>query len=220
VREGGLGRRRPSDFGHVERYPLTAVQAVTVAYVERTLSLPLYHVHYDQGEEGACVGFSCSWMMSIQNRKRYAPHWLYEEAQKVDEWDDTPPMEGTSVRAAFDILRRVGHRRMWGRYMQPTFLAHGIASNRWARTVDEIRTSIADGTSGVLGINWYQNFDTPLGRVEGGHAICYHRASDRRQAIGLVNTWGMRYPVVWIPYEVVQRLIDEDGEAGVIVDRA
>jgi hypothetical protein len=50
---------------------------------------------YDQGTEGACVGFSCSRMMSLLNRARYAGRWLYREAQIVDEWAETPPEEGT-----------------------------------------------------------------------------------------------------------------------------
>jgi hypothetical protein len=43
--------------------------------------------------------------------------------------------------------------------------------------------------------------------------------SDRRQAVRLVNTWGLSYPYVWIPYRVVDRLIDEDGEAALVTDR-
>ncbi|HXI13454.1 MAG TPA: hypothetical protein VNM92_12550, partial [Thermoanaerobaculia bacterium] len=177
-------------------------------------------------------GYACSWMMSILNRKRYAAQWLYREAQLIDEWPDTPPGEGTSVRAAFDILRTIGHRPMWGPVMRPQFLSAGIESNRWARTVDELRTTIAQGVPGVLGINWYASFDTPekhngewwigrgpLGRMRGGHGIAYCAASDRREALQLPNSWGERYPDVWIPYDVVQRLINEDGEAGVIVDR-
>jgi hypothetical protein len=83
----------------------------------------------------------------------------------------------------------------------------------------------------VLGCNWYENFDSPvsryehwvgdgpLGRIRGGHAICIYRASDRRQAVRMVNSWGRRYPLVWMRYELVQRLLDEDGEATLAVDR-
>jgi hypothetical protein len=114
-------------------------------------------------------------------------------------------------------------------------LVHGIAENRWAKTVDEIRTCIAEGMPVVLGIDWMSNFDTPvnkrsgwwigegdLGRVRGGHAICCYAASDRRQAVRLVNSWGMAYPLVWMGYDTLQKLLDGiswPGEATVITDR-
>lgn len=243
---GGLGRRIPSDFEHTRKYPLRLLTPQTVERVERTIplwpsgaDLPL-RVFYNQGQEGACTGFSASWLMTMLNRRKYAARWLYQEAQKIDEWDDTPPAEGSSVRAVFDVLRERGHRRSWAGLMLPVSLNDGIAANRWSTTVDEMRTSIALSTPGVLGINWYQNFETPvrhngdywiginpfngtplteLGRVRGGHAIVFRGASDQRQAILLTNSWGASYPDVYVPYAVIQRLIDESGECGIVTDR-
>ena len=230
-----LGRRIPTDWRHVERYPYAAVAPQTIDSVERELSLPRYRVQYDQQREGACVGFSSSWMMSILNRRFYDARWLWNRAKEVDEWPETNPGDnnGTSVRAAMDILRTEGHRRIYNGSTEPVSLAEGIAENRWAAKVDEIRTSIASGTPAVLGVNWYTNFDSPvqrgsdgywigeglLGSVRGGHAICVFGASDRRQAVRLVNSWGERYPLIWMPYAVLQRLIDEDGEATLATDR-
>ena len=242
-----FGRRVPQDWKHVERYPLRALMpAQPVEIAERTLSLPNYRTQYDQGTEGACVGYSCSWMMSILNRQMYDARRLYREAQGIDEWYDTPPEEGTSVRAAMDILRTRGHWRVVrGRFAQDPAMSEGIVENRWAKSIDEIRTAIHSGVPVVFGVNWYASFSQPqflrpipetasdtydrqewwigrspvMGRIEGGHAICAYRVSDRRQAIGLVNTWGIRYPRVWIPYTVVERLLWEDGEAGIPVDR-
>jgi hypothetical protein len=240
---GGLGRRVPVDFNHVSLFPMRLIAPVTVPQVERTLTVsrvPQFRSWYDQGVEGACCGFAASWMMTLLNDSRYAARWLYQQAQLIDYWPDTPPAEGTSVRHTFDILRDRGHRRMWGSFIQPEFLANGIAANRWATDVDELRTSIALRIPGVLGINWYQNFDVPvqhhdewwigldpatgkphteLGKIRGGHAICYRGASDMRQAFRLIQSWGTAYPDVWIPYEVVQRLIREDGEVGLVTDR-
>jgi hypothetical protein len=99
--------------------------------------------------------------------------------------------------------------------------------------VDEIRTAIASGNPVTLGINWYVEMDDPvkvgsdwwiakdkkLTTIRGGHAICCYGASDRRQAFKLVNSWGLAFPTVWIPYEVVQRLINEEGEGCLISDR-
>ena len=69
---------------------------------------------YDQGKEGACVGFACSRMMSLLNRRRYEAPWLYREAQRVDDWPGED-YSGTSVRAALDVLRSRGHRRVANR---------------------------------------------------------------------------------------------------------
>ena len=63
---------------------------------------------YNQGSEGACVGFGISRLASQLNRKLYDGFWLYHEAQKIDEWPGED-YDGTSVRAGLDILRKRGH---------------------------------------------------------------------------------------------------------------
>lgn len=231
----GLGRK-PSE----KAFPrlLSAPQAVAVT-VNRRLDLPYqYRERYDQGSEGACVGFAWSWAMSILNRRFYAARKLYLEAQFHDPWPDTPPEEGTSVYAGGYVLQTQGHWRYARGVTWPIALFEGIASMRTARTVDEMRIAIASGVPVVLGINWYTNFDWPqwgdfgagghrwwigrsidLGMIRGGHAICCFGARDDIEAFSLVNSWGHDYPVVNIPYATVQRLIDEDGEAIVPVDR-
>lgn len=233
-----LGRREPADWNHVVKYPvlLGATQSTTV---ERILDVNhAWRVRYDQKAEGACVGFSSSYAMSILNRQFYDARWLYRQAQLIDDWEETPPEEGTSVRAGMDVLRKIGHKRIWGTKTFEPDPKHGIAANRWARTVDELRACIAAGTPVVLGVNWYSNFMRPgqkvvrqgsypewwigvgsMGRVVGGHAICCFGASDKRQAFRLVNSWGTHYPIVWIPYDTVDRLLNEHGEATIITDK-
>jgi hypothetical protein len=257
--EQPLGRRVPRDFDHISRYPLRAVQPHIANQVERKLDINTnWRRLYDQGAEGACVGFASSLMMSILNRHFYDAAWLYGMAQRADEWPETPPEEGTSVRAGMDVLRVVGHRRRLAStahngsavsYVPD--LQHGILENRWATSVDQLRTCIANGTPAVLGCNWYANFDEPevqtrwfglrraewwigraerWGRLRGGHAICVYAASDSREAFGLCNSWGLEqydragdivsgYPLVWIPYDGMQRLINEYGEATIVTDR-
>jgi hypothetical protein len=233
---GGLGRRPPSDLRHEALYPLRAALPETVETVERVLKLDYdYRPKYDQGAEGACVGFACSWAMSFLNRRFYDARWLYKTAQIIDEWAGED-YSGTSVRAGMDVLRETGHRRIIGDRTLPIQPTHGIQSNYWANTVDEVRTAIAAGVPVVLGIDWMSAFDRPekrsngetwigradLGRVRGGHAICCYGASDRRQAVKLVNSWGERYPLAWMPYTTLQRLLDGiqwPGEAAVIIDR-
>jgi hypothetical protein len=246
----GFGRRIPEDWEHVEGYPLEALledvaHPLTEApsHVEKSLGLPPYWKTWDQGREGACVGFGTSAMMGVTNTRqsrmegkprqhKYEPRWLYKQAQLVDEWNVTPPQEGTSVRAGCDILRTRGHRRMRYGKVYPEDTAHGISANRWAVNVDEMRSAIFANMAISIGVNWYSNFDSPvlvdgerwvgqssLGRIRGGHCVCVYRMSDRRGAFKIMNSWGAGYAPIWMPYATMQRLLNEDGEAAVITDR-
>lgn len=225
-----LGRVVPPDWEHVEKYPYRAT--LRAASVERTLPLPYqYRPHYDQGVEGACVAFGISWMMSILNRRKYNPWPLYDMATQNDGLSDTPP--GTTSRAGFEVALHHGlwvvHRKVSATLSDP---AHGIAEYRWATNVDDIRRAIQAGNPVGFGTNWYSNFDRPekvgnaywigrgdLGWVRGGHFYCGFKASDKREAFGLVNSWGTAYPIVWMPYQTVERLLREEGECGLVTDK-
>jgi hypothetical protein len=229
--EGPLGRQVPPDWEHVEKYPLLGVRVIGA--VERVLlSRPTYWARYDQGQEGACVGFGSSRAMSTLNREFYDAFWLYHEAQKSD--GEPLPHEGTYVRCAMDVLRLEGHVCVKSGKDQPLDPLDGILANRWATQIDDVRTCVATGTPVVTGINWYTAFDSPkpysgdnwvartgpLGTIRGGHCVCIVGASDARQAVGFVNSWGKNYPfLTWMPYTVLERLIGEQGEVTVITDR-
>lgn len=245
-----LDRLVPSDWKHVERHPMLAHAGLATILAtqpqEVLLNIPRqYRDEYDQGSEGACVGYSQSWMMSILNRLCYDAYRLYATAQGIDEWISTPPAEGTSLRAGFDVLRTIGHWRVRAGVTRAPMLVEGIVSNTWARQVDDIRAALASGTPVNFGINWYRQFSNPKegprygdrptsqrreyiigpsgedwGPVDGGHAITCVGFSDKRQAFALCNTWGYTYPfIVWLPYASFARLIGEDGEAGIVADR-
>ena len=92
---------------------------------------------YDQGEEGACVGFGISRLASNLNRKRYDARWLYHEAQKVDEWPGES-YDGTSVKAGLDILRTRGHRVVSQGSTKSESVKEGISANRWATSIDDV----------------------------------------------------------------------------------
>jgi hypothetical protein len=234
-----LGRLVPPDFEHIDKYGYGKILAATVTQnVERSLPLPRYREKYLQGTANACVGFSLSWMMSILNRRSYDARWLWLRAKQVDGWtgnDGPDDNNGTYLRSGLDVLRDEGHRRLFrGKTLDPD-MNEGIKANRWAVDVDEIRTAIAGGTPVVLGINWYDTFFAPTqhagrhwigrgspstwgGRPKLGHAICAYGASDRYQALKLVNTWAS-WPPVYLPYEAMTQLLSEDGEAAVVTDR-
>lgn len=244
-----LDRRPPPNYNHVAKYPARrGLTTTTVANVERALMPPSpqkYRVYYDQGSEGACVGFGESITMSILNRKLYDPWWLYREAQIVDPWPETPPEEGTDLASGFDVLRTRGHRRMYAHISRPVEIEEGIVSvNRWTTNIDEDRSAIAEGIPVVDGIAWFEGFDRrnlverrvkvqgrekveywvqepdKWGRLRGYHCICRPIASDLRQAFGWLNSWGMEYPwPVWVSYESRAKLQQVDGESAIVTDR-
>jgi hypothetical protein len=116
--------------------------------------------YYDQGEEGACVGFMASRIATWANRRRYDAFWLYHEAQKIDEWPGED-YEGTSLRAGFDILRERGHRWVFGKTSHEEVLSEGILENRWTTSVDDILACIKDdGKRGyvVLCNSWGRHY--------------------------------------------------------------
>jgi hypothetical protein len=224
-----LGRRAPTDFEHVDKYPLTAttrpVKPVPVAigvnwydnfddpqqdhhgswWVGRgelgsvrgghcvcllpakTIDPPAWRAFYNQGSEGACVGFGCSRMMGLLNRVRYDSFWLYHEARKVDEWPGED-YDGTSVRAALDVLRTQGHVRVGAKGKRlPPSVAEGISANRWATSVDD-----------VLKVLGYPDKDY----------------------VEFANSWGLDYPRrTRMPASVLERLLNENGEFGLVTDR-
>jgi hypothetical protein len=237
-----FGRREPHNWRHVERYPLSALaeeerpKAVPVViginwYSSfqksklskhsdgtvwiRNISGAILGGHavcikpqklsdpetwwrfYNQGSEGACVGFACSRMMSLLNRGKYDAPWLYYQAQKIDYWpggsypgweQDGSYYEGTAIQSACDVLRRQGHKTPT---MDDPGLGHGIKTNRWAQTVDEILQVLA----------------SPKFEKAGG--------------VPILNSWGDWYPhVVWMPLDVLDTLLyQQGGEAVVVTDR-
>jgi hypothetical protein len=92
---------------------------------------------YDQGTEGACVGFGISRLTSQLNRKLYDGFWLYREAKKVDQRPGED-YEGTWVRAGLDVLRTRGHCVVADGETRPEARAEGIKANRWARSIDDV----------------------------------------------------------------------------------
>lgn len=232
-----LGRRTPPDWKHVERYPLRALTAaarptiVPVSFGTNWYSgmdepqkvgnryfigrsgnlgsirgghcyclkppavtdLIAWWAFYDQGAEGACVGFGESRMMTLLNRKRYDAQRLYLRAQEVDEFADTPPGEGTSVRAGLDVLKDEGgivyNARLKSDVTYMPVKAEGISAFRWATTWDEVRAT--------LGV------------------------ADNYNAVPFLNSWGRSgFPhITWMTDELGERLLSEEGEAGLITDR-
>ena len=139
---------------------------------------------YNQGREGACVGFGSSRMKSLLDRTRYDALELYHATQQLGGYVG---QEGAYVRDAMEVLRTRGALRPGKTQIQPT---SRISAYRWTTSVEDILSTL----------------DMPI-------AI-------RLGAVPFLNSWGdADYPhITWMPGEVLNRLLTEDGEAAIVTD--
>ena len=157
---------------------------------------------YNQGAEGACVGFGWSRCMTMINGGSiYAPRWLWDRSKELDQWDETNPGDnnGTSVRAAGGVLRESGHVSWQDAYGDDDHTeragyeperSEGIQRFRWARSVDDV------------------------------HEVLGNERADELGAVPFLNSWGRGYPHrTWMPDDVLERLMNEEGEIAVPTDR-
>jgi hypothetical protein len=229
-----LGRREPTDWEHVEKYPLTLptvpAEATPVTlginwyanfdepfYTDRHWRIGkgdlgalrgghcicakpqtmkdsrMWWRFYDQGEEGACVGFAISRSLSLMNRERYDGEWNYKQAQLIDDWEGED-YSGTSVRAGLEVIQTQGPCRVYSGQKKEPDPVRGISAYRWATSVEMVIAALAHRGNRIM--------------------------MDKYQAIPFLNSWGEHYPqIVWLPYKVLDRLLDESGEAAIITDR-
>jgi hypothetical protein len=139
---------------------------------------------------GSCTGHSSARALSLMNRMRYDAEWIYEQAQAIDEWDDTPPEEGSSVRAAMDVLRDLGAKRIFRGKTGEADLVHGIAANRWATTIEDVIACLG-----------------------------YPPGTELLPILNSWGPDGYPH-ITYIPAETMSRLLFEmDGEATIITDR-
>lgn len=158
---------------------------------------------YDQGQEGACVGFGSSRAMSQLNRERYFARWLWDEAKAADEFPDTNPGDdnGTTVRSALGVLKKQGHV-LWESKYKALDDEPSDAAKR-----DKLK---GDPKQGIAAYRWITSMDDLL------HVLGF----DGLEYVEVVNSWGRSYPhVTRFPLSVIERLWKEDGELGVVTDR-
>jgi hypothetical protein len=160
------------------------------------------YLFYNQGSEGACVGFGWSRCMTLLNdNQTYVARWLWDRAKETDEWPETQPGDnnGTSVRAAAEILVKSGHVDWDKKYEHDDFRARAKYT--------------ADVTDGIKVFRWAKD-------VADVHAALGNSRADELGAVPILNSWGEGYPHrVWMPDDVLARLITEEGEVAIPTDR-
>lgn len=208
----GLGRREfvydPGDEKHLMR-------ALVAEEAPRPVPYAYYHgsMFLNQGGTSQCVEYS--WHHYVQTGKirprvRH-PYWPlgepYRQMQDVDEWEGND-YDGTSVRAGAKIMQQMGY----------------IGEYRWAWDLETVVDAVTRVGPVVMGTNWYRSMFVPdsqgvvqaAGPIDGGHAWLIDGASRKRGLARAKNSWGTEWGKrgrFWIPFEVLERLIREDGEA-------
>ena len=139
--------------------------------------------------------------MSLLNQELYAARWLWDRAKESDEWSETQPCDdnGTSVRAAGDVLSGPGHVDWESDYDDDNCeerrgytpaADNGIARFRSAQSVEEVHTVLANDKA------------------------------DRLGAVPFLNSWGRGYPHrTWMPDDVLDQLMKQQGEVAIPTDR-
>ncbi|MBA3841037.1 MAG: hypothetical protein H0X39_00180 [Actinobacteria bacterium] len=232
-----LGRVAPDDSWHLQLHAFSA--GPPPDHVEVQIKRPTLD-QYDQGNTPHCVAYATSKVMNHFNQFAFDAEWLYARAKEVD---GMPGVDGTNARAACDVLRSKGHwRRIKGKNTKTgPDKKHGIESNTWAQTVDEIRSVFAAPKPQpvLIGIDWLSAWFQPVekhpgeywlqdvdraGSSAGGHEIGIWGCSDERQAFGLSNTWGNGWVrgdrLVWLPYKTMDWLFGHNADACVVKDLA
>jgi hypothetical protein len=211
--------RRVSFDERSRSYPIRALLAPEQIAKPRGYTWRVY-THLDQGQEGACVGFA--WAQELAARPAVVAgvtnevaEALYRQARYLDEWPGED-YDGTSVIA--------GAKAVTGNGYMPEY--------RWAFGLQDLILAIGYKGPAVLGINWYTGMFDPdsdgllhvTGQIEGGHAILADSVNVKKRLIGLWNSWGPDWSPIngaqaYVGFDDMQRLLDEQGEACVPVQR-
>jgi hypothetical protein len=191
------------------------------------------YVQLDQGPDGACTGFSATMEAAARPkpvfgdpvRKEFAEsdvaslntvgRQVYREAQKIDEWPGES-YEGSSVLAAAKVGRARG---WWGEYRWA--LGPGAAA-----AADDVMRTVGRFGPVMMGSWWYagmmdagaDGFLRVAGSRLGGHAYLLTAYNARRDAVWTPNSWGGQGQG-WLTRADLTRLLGEDGEACVAVNR-
>lgn len=173
----------------------------------------------DQGMTAHCVGAaSRGWLSAGPVRNLSGPdmHQIYAAAQRVDEWPgEEPDYFGTSVRAAFKVLKAQGY----------------VSEYRWAFTLEAVLDHILLKSPMVLGTEWTMGMMEPDrfgfihagGEAVGGHAYLVKGANREKRcpdgsrgAVRIVNSWGLGWGekgMAWLSFKDAEALIKNNGEA-------
>jgi len=181
---------------------------------------------FDQGTEGACVGFSLGHELAARPSEvkdldyKYLLEKIYWEAQRNDPWaggsypNASPKYAGTSVLAGAKAVKELG----W------------IEEYRWAFNMDEVLYGLGHNGPAVIGIPWYRDmyspdkkgFVKPTGGIAGGHAILARAVNIKKGYVTLRNSWGKNWGKngdCYVTFEDLEELLKQRGECCFLMKR-
>lgn len=206
----GLGRRALHDPRDKNFPVLAMIQAKEVLRSYRNWNANGWWG--DQTNTPQCVGYSLAHMLADGpvthkgTKPPVPPQAIYNEAQKVDEWEGEN-YDGTSVRAGAKWLQQKGY----------------ISEYRWAWDEPTLAKFILTTGPAVIGIYWYESMFEPDekglieidGYIAGGHAIKVDGYNDKTGLYRLKQSWGRAWGkngFCYVHKNTMARLIAEDGE--------
>jgi hypothetical protein len=214
----GMGRVFKRDLND-DKYPVT--RALELLRPEAApVPLPRYRYWWtsptmDQGRSSMCVAYTWrQWLNSapVTDRKGLKGPDIYKLYTRSQQLDGIPGEAylGTTVRGGAKALQELGL----------------IANYFWANTAEEVRQFLLIKGTVAFGTNWYRSMFKPkrgvIGPIpsgdilDGGHAYLCTGYNNASGLFRFVNSWGINWGSggrFYIPGEIVDRLIREDGEA-------
>jgi len=170
-------------------------------------------VRLNQGNLGACVGFGWSEELASRPKMHVAVSNttgfdLYDLAQTLDHWDDTPPEEGTSVLAGAKAAQQMGY----------------LGEYRWCFSIDDLIRSVGNTGPVVMGTWWTSDmmstdekgFLEPTGSKVGGHCWLTNGVNIGMRYFKCVQSWGRSFGIdgaFYITFEAMEQLLLDEGEA-------
>lgn len=217
-----LGRRVPSDFKHVEKYPLSAIARLpTKAPVVLGIN---WYSNFDHPKSPTGSSYLYGqrgefWVGRGDLGSIRGGHAICAKPYGIgDGWWDYYNQGNTSACVGFSCARMqtlLNRKRYDGGELYRDAQRH----DEWPGE-DYEGTSVRAGCWvlrnewGVEGISAYR-WTTDWNEVRATLGL-----PDSIAGVPLLNSWGREYPhIVRIPDEVGQRLLNEDGEAAVVTDR-
>lgn len=201
------------------------IRAIVKKKDQRSYTWPCLQ-HLDQGEEGACVGFSIAHELIAKPAcikgvtAQFATEKIYWEAQRNDPWEGgsypgaKPVYEGTSILEGIKVVHKLGY----------------IKEYRWGFSLDDLIMAVGHCGPAVVGINWYEGMFNPYacghlhvtGELAGGHAILCKGVNVKTRHFILHNSWGPKWGHrgdAKITWDEMDRLLHEGGEAVIPIQR-
>jgi hypothetical protein len=229
IESGSLGRRPPTDFTHVERYPLTA--APTLLKPTPVVIGVNWYAAFDDPQQDSSGRY---WIArgyrpgGSLGRIRgghcvcLKPKGVNDSVRRQVFYDQG--VQGSCV--GFGISRMMTILNGGKLYLARWLWDKAKAQDEWAET----NPGDDEGTSVRAGLDVLRRRDQLAGSPGEGIAVNRWATStqDALNALGygafdyvdVLNSWGRSWPLmVRMPATVLDRLRQEDGEIGIVTDR-